>query len=88
MNLQEQISRIQSMMLLEQVTGDTDTIVKQIINKPATIVGDTQIETVVKSVNIKKDNSLDINFKNGYTINLSQNRFRNLNLKLPLRFKK
>jgi hypothetical protein len=88
MNLQEQISRIQEMMLLEQVTGDTDTIIKQIINKPATIVGDTQIETVVKSVNVKKDNSLDINFKNGYTINLSQNRFRNLNLKLPLTFKK
>ena len=88
MNLQEQISRMKSMMLLEQVTGDTDTIIKQIINKPATIVGDTQIETVVKSVNVKKDNSLDINFKNGYTINLSQNRFRNLNLKLPLTFKK
>jgi hypothetical protein len=88
MNLQEQISRIQSMMLLEQVTGDTDTIVKQIINKPATIVGDTEEKTVVTKVNVKDDNSLDINFKNGYTINISQNRFRNLNLKLPLRFKK
>jgi hypothetical protein len=88
MNLQEQISRIQSMMLLEQVTGDTDTIVKQIINKPATIVGDTEEKTVVTKVKVKDDNSLDIKFKNGYTINLSQNRFRNLNLKLPLRFKK
>jgi hypothetical protein len=88
MNLQEQISRIQSMMLLEQVTGDTDTIVKQIINKPATIVGDTEEKTVVTKVNVKKDNSLDIKFKNGYTINLSQDRFSNLNLKLPLRFNK
>jgi hypothetical protein len=88
MNLQEQISRIQSMMLLEQVTGDTDTIVKQIINKSAIIVGDTEEKTVVTKVNVKKDNSLDIKFKNGYTINVSQNRFRDLNLKLPLKFKK
>ena len=87
MNLQEQISRMKSMMM-EQEEKELETIIKQVINKPATIVGDTQIETVVKSVNVKKDNSLDINFKNGYTINLSQNRFRNLNLKLPLTFKK
>ena len=88
MKLQEQISRIQEIMLQEQVTGDTDTIVKQIINKPATIVGDTEEKTVVTKVKVKDDNSLDINFKNGYTINVSQNRFRNLNLKLPLRFNK
>ena len=75
-------------MMMEQEEKELETIIKQVINKPATIVGDTQIETVVKSVNVKKDNSLDINFKNGYTINLSQNRFRNLNLKLPLTFKK
>ena len=87
MNLQEQISRMKSMMM-EQEEKELETIIKQVINKPATIVGDTQIETVVKSVNVKKDNSLDINFKNGYTINLSQNRFRDLNLKLPLTFKK
>jgi hypothetical protein len=87
MKLQEQISRMKSMMM-EQEEKELETIIKQVINKPATIVGDTQIETVVKSVNVKKDNSLDINFKNGYTINLSQNRFRNLNLKLPLTFKK
>jgi hypothetical protein len=87
MNLQEQISRMKSMMM-EQEEKELETIIKQVINKPATIVGDTQIETVVKSVNVKKDNSLDINFKNGYTINLSQERFRNLNLKLPLTFKK
>ena len=87
MNLQEQISRMKSMMM-EQEEKELETIIKQVINKPATIVGDTQIETVVKSVNVKKDNSLDINFKNGYTINLSQDRFSNLNLKLPLRFKK
>ena len=87
MKLQEQISRMKSMMM-EQEEKELETIIKQVINKPATIVGDTQIETVVKSVNVKKDNSLDINFKNGYTINLSQNRFRDLNLKLPLTFKK
>lgn len=87
MKLQEQISRMKSMMM-EQEEKELETIIKQVINKPATIVGDTQIETVVKSVNVKKDNSLDINFKNGYTINLSQERFRNLNLKLPLTFKK
>jgi hypothetical protein len=87
MNLQEQISRMKSMMM-EQEEKELETIIKQVINKPATIVGDTQIETVVKSVNVKKDNSLDINFKNGYTINLSQNRFRDLNLKLPLTFNK
>ena len=75
MNLQEQISRMKSMMM-EQEEKELETIIKQVINKPATIVGDTQIETVVKSVNVKKDNSLDINFKNGYTINLSQERFR------------
>ena len=75
-------------MMMEQEEKELETIIKQVINKPATIVGDTQIETVVKSVNVKKDNSLDINFKNGYTINLSQNRFRDLNLKLPLTFNK
>jgi hypothetical protein len=88
MNLQEQISRIQSMMMIEQLTGETEQTFNQIINQPAIIVGDTTEKTHIGSVNLKKDGTIDVKFKNGYTINLSQRNFRDISIKIPLRFKK
>ena len=88
MNLQEQISRIQLMMgvINEQTTGDINTIIKNIINKPVTLMGVEPIKTEVHKVDILNDGSLDIHFKNGQNMNISQQRFRSINLKIPLKF--
>ncbi len=87
MNLQEQISRIQSMMMIESSTGDTENISDEVVGQPAIIVGDTEEKTHVKGVNLKDNGTIDVKFKNGYTINLSQKNFNEISIKIPLRFK-
>ena len=87
MNLQEQISRIQEIMMIESLTGDTENIIDKVVNQPAILVGDTEEKTQVKGVNLRDNGTIDINFKNGFTINLSQKDFSEVTLKIPLRFK-
>lgn len=88
MNLQEQISRMKSMMMIESFTGDTENISDEVVGQPAIIVGDTEEKTHVGAVNLKDNGSIDVKFKNGYTINLSQKDFSEITLRLPLRFKR
>ncbi len=71
-----------------------DTILKltyhldEVVGQPAIIVGDTEEKTHVGGVNLKDNGSIDVKFKNGYTINLSQKDFSEITLRLPLRFKR
>ena len=86
MNLQEQISRIKSMMM-ESVTGDTEYLSSELVGQPATIVGDIEEKTHIGDINLKNNGTVDVKFKNGYTINLSQKDFSEVTIKFPLRFK-
>jgi hypothetical protein len=88
MNLQEQISRIQSMMgvMNEQVTGDTSIMINKLKDHPVTLIGDQPIKTEIHKVELLDDGTIDIHFKNGQDINISQDNFRSINLKVPLKF--
>lgn len=88
MNLQEQISRIQEVMgvINEQLTGDTIVLSKQMVNKPVILIGTKKEKTEVNKVKLLDNGTVDIHLKNGQTINVSQNRLRSLNLKIPITF--
>jgi hypothetical protein len=88
MNLQEQISRIKSMMFIENVTGKTIQNISKVINQPAIIVGDKTEKTNVTAADLIHNGTINIKFKNGYKINLSQKDFNEITLKLPLIFKR
>ena len=49
-------------------------------------MGVEPIKTEVHKVDILNDWPLDIHFKNGQNMNISQQRFRSINLKIPLKF--
>jgi hypothetical protein len=87
MDLQEQILRIQSMMMIESFTGDTEEISNKVVGQPAIIVGDTEKKTHVWGVNLNDNGTIDVKFKNGYEMNLSQKDFSEIILRIPFRFK-
>ena len=76
--------------LNESFTGVTATdTTQQLINKPVKIVGDVNTNTIIQNVNINKDGSVNIAFKNGINVKTSLPMLRtfNVGVNIPLEFK-
>lgn len=91
MKLQEQITRIQSMMELnESFTGDTPTDLKQyFINKPVKLIGDLNTTTKIQDLIVNKDGSVNITFQNGVRLDSSIPMLTSFSvgINIPLQFK-
>ncbi len=95
MNLNEHILRINSIIEQTTLTGGTsdnkvnnDTVLrlkKDLLYKPAKLMP-LNIDTHINKINPNDNGSVRINFKNGMYIDLSQDGFSALNLKIPLIF--
>lgn len=76
--------------LNESFTGvrETDTT-QQLINKPVKIVGDVNTNTIIQNVNVNKDGSVNITFKNGMNVKTSLPTLRtfNVGVNIPLELK-
>lgn len=76
--------------LNESFTGVTETDTTQLlINKPVKIVGDVNTNTIIQNVNVNKDGSVNITFKNGMNVKTSLPMLRtfNVGVNIPLEFK-
>lgn len=76
--------------LNESITGITPTdTVQQLINKPVKLIGDVNTNTMIQNVNVNKDGSVNITFKNGMNVNTSLPMLRtfNVGVSIPLEFK-
>jgi hypothetical protein len=76
--------------LFESITGVTLTdTTQQLINKPVKLIGDVNTNTMIQNVNVNKDGSVNITFKNGMNVNTSLPMLRtfNVGVSIPLEFK-
>jgi hypothetical protein len=91
MKLQEQITRIQSMMeLKESFTGETPTDIRQyFINKPVKLIGDLNTTTKIQDLIVNKDGSVNITFQNGIRLDSSIPMLTSFSvgINIPLQFK-
>jgi hypothetical protein len=91
MDLQEQITRIQSMMELnESFTGETPTDIRQyFINKPVKLIGDLNTTTKIQDLIVNKDGSVNITFQNGVRLDSSIPMLTSFSvgINIPLQFK-
>jgi hypothetical protein len=91
MKLQEQITRIQSMMELnESFTGETPTDIRQyFINKPVKLIGDLNTTTKIQDLIVNKDGSVNITFQNGIRLDSSIPMLTSFSvgINIPLQFK-
>jgi len=90
-NIQEQITRIQSMMeLKESFTGETPTDIRQyFINKPVKLIGDLNTNTKIQDLIVNKDGSVNITFQNGIRLDSSIPMLTSFSvgINIPLQFK-
>ena len=91
MKLQEHITRIQSMMELnESFTGETPTDIRQyFINKPVKLIGDLNTTTKIQDLILNKDGSVNITFQNGVRLDSSIPMLTSFSvgINIPLQFK-